>query len=129
MIHLKTGCQADIAWWKEFVGDWNGVSFLRPPPHLPTVEMTSDASGAWGCGAWHGNSWFLVQWDNQSCDLSIAYKELIPILLAAAAWGHSWQGHRIICHCDNQVVVAGLRTTRQGSYAPPQVLGVYRGSL
>ena len=110
IIRLNLGCRADMAWWKEFVSTWNGVSFLYPPQHLPHIEMTSDASGGWGCGAWCGNRWFQVQWDDRSCDLSIACKELIPILLACAAWGHEWQGHRVTCHCDNQVVVAGLRS-------------------
>ena len=89
---------------------WNGVSFLPPPLHLPTIEMTSDASGVWGCGAWHGNSWFQIPWDDRSSHLSIACKELIPIVLACAAWGHNCQGHQVICHCGNQVVVAGLRS-------------------
>ncbi len=45
----------------------------------------------------------------RSTPLSIACKELVPILLACVAWGHNWQGCRVICHCDNTVVVAGLR--------------------
>ena len=89
---------------------WNGISYLPPPGLLPTVEMTSDASGSWGCGAWHDNSWFQVQWDSRSRDLLIAVKELIPIVMACATWGAKWRGHRVVCHCDNQVVVACLRT-------------------
>ena len=86
------------------------MSFLPPPVHWPTVEMTSDASGSWGCEAWHQDLWFQVPWDSRSHLLPIASKELIPIILACAAWGHQWQGHRVVCHCDNQVVVACLRT-------------------
>ena len=74
------------------------------------MELTSDASGSWGCGAWHQNSWFQLQWDVRSSGLSIAEKELIPIVLAAATWGGAWQGRQVLCHCDNQVVVAGLRS-------------------
>jgi len=34
--------------------------------------------------------------------------ELMLIILAAAPWGRYWRGHRMTCHCDNQVVVAFL---------------------
>lgn len=100
-IRLNAGFKADVAWWQEFIVQWNGVSFLHPPSHLPTIHLYSDASGTWGCGAWHENSWFQVQWDWCSWPRSIAEKELIPIILACEAWGPRWQGHRVLCHCDN----------------------------
>lgn len=109
-IRLNTEFRADLAWWQEFVVTWNGTSFLTGPAHLPTVEMASDASGSWGCGAWCGNMWFQVQWDHRSQDLPIAVKELLPIVLACAIWGRGWQGHQVLCHCDNQAVVATLRS-------------------
>ena len=31
-IRLNRECRADVAWWEEFVGRWNGRSFLCPPP-------------------------------------------------------------------------------------------------
>lgn len=74
---------------------------------------TSDASGSWGCGAWHGHSWFQLQWDHQSSALLIMVKELLPIILACAIWGPSWQNHR---HGDNQVVVACLCSQTQESH-------------
>ncbi len=109
-IRLNVGFRSDLAWWGEFLPLWNGVSFLPPPELLSQVEMTSDASGAWGCGAWHGTSWFQLQWDLRALNLFIAAKELIPIVLACAAWGAEWENRRVICHCDNQVVVACLRS-------------------
>ena len=44
--------RSDLMWWRTFVEDWNGISFLLPPTHLPQLQMASDASGSWGCGAW-----------------------------------------------------------------------------
>ena len=108
-VRLNVSCRTDIAWWREFVTLWNGVSFLHPPHLLPSVMMTSDASGAWGCAAWHNLSWFQVQWDSRAEGFSIAAKEFIPIILACVAWGGAWRAHRVICRCDNQVVVAALR--------------------
>ncbi len=110
IIRLNRSCQADIAWWREFVGPWNGVSFLCPTQELPTVEVTSDASGSWGCGAWHLSEWCQVPWDSRADSLSIAAKELVPIILACAIWGQAWHGHRVHCRCDNQVVVAALQS-------------------
>ena len=109
-IRLNAGFRADLAWWQTFVAHWNGISFLNPPTRLPRVEFTSDASGSWGCGAWHGHEWFQVQWNPASVNLSIAEKEFIPIILGCAAWGRGWHNHQVLCHCDNQVVVACLRS-------------------
>ena len=110
IIRLSNACRADIAWWREFVDSWNGVSFLQPPQSLPTVEVTTDAPGTWGCGARHNTSWFQVHWDSRASSLSIAAKELVPIILACAAWGQSWHACQVRCRCDNQVVVAALRS-------------------
>ena len=63
-----------------------------------------------GCGAWHNTSWFQVPWDNRAGNLSIAAKELVPIILACAAWGRSWHACQVRCNYDNQVVVAALRS-------------------
>ena len=46
-----------------------GITFLPPPSYLPSVKVTTDASGSWGC------SWFQLRWDHRSLSLSI---ELIP---------------------------------------------------
>ena len=109
-IRLNTAFRSDLAWWQLFVSRWNGISFLPTPSHLPVVEMATDASGSWGCGAWHQTAWFQIRWDSRSCDLPIMVKELIPIVLACATWGHRWSDHQVRCHCDNQAVVACLRS-------------------
>ena len=109
-IRLNRGFRSDLAWWHQFVQQWNGVSFLSPPSHLPSLEMTSDASGSWGCGAWHNSSWFQLGWDERAHPLSIAEKELIPIILGCATWGNTWRACQVLCHCDNQAIVACLRS-------------------
>ena len=106
-VRLNVGFQSDLAWWTEFVTSWNGISFLTPLE--PVVEMASDASD-WGCRVWHGSQWLVVQWESNVRNLDISCRELIPIILAAATWGPHWRGHRMTCHCDNQVVVACLRS-------------------
>ena len=68
--------------------------------------MTSDASGSWGCGAWHEKDWFQLAWDKRTQELHIAAKELIPIIIGAVVWGKSWKGSRVVAYCDNSAVVA-----------------------
>ena len=99
------GFRADLAWWREFLVQWNGISILSPPSSLPKVHLFTDASGSWGCAVWHVDSWFQVQWDHRAQPLSIAEKELVP----------SWTGCQVVCHCDNQAVAADLclRSSRQ----------------
>ena len=81
-----------------------------PPSHLPAVHVASDASGSWGCGAWYASHWFQLQWNQASHHWSIMVKELLPVVLACSVCGPLWDNRRVVCHCDNQAVVACLRT-------------------
>lgn len=110
-LRLNTSFRADLAWWSLFLEQWNGISMMSAVGnHLPAYTLTSDASGHWGCGAFSGSSWFQVQWNAKSADYSIATKELIPIILAAIAWGKRWQGSTVQAWCDNAAVVAVINS-------------------
>ena len=88
-IRLNTGFQADLAWWQEFLLWWNGVSFLPSSSNLPTTVLSTDASGSWGSGGWWQDVWCQIQWPPQAQALSIAEKELIPIILWPVTLGAS----------------------------------------
>ena len=87
---------------------WNGVSFLElatlVPPHF---TITSNASGSWGCGAIWDHSWngraFLQE-------AIIATKELVPVVLAVAIWGHHWSKKLIRILSDNSTVVSAINS-------------------
>ena len=116
-LSLNRGARSDLAWWHEFLTDWNGVSLLVAlGEQEPTVTLTSDASGTWGCGAFWNAWWFQLAWSDTACtgEVNIATKELIPIVMAAAMWGKAWEGQVVCCRCDNDAVVAVLnkRTSR-----------------
>ena len=52
MIRLNAAFRADLEWWHKFVSSWNGVSMIwRESLLTPGVEIWTDASGSWGCGA------------------------------------------------------------------------------
>ena len=103
---------------------WNGVSFL--PEAEPSHFIYSDASGIWGCGAFHGNTWFQIQWRESWTQAHIAVKELVPIVVAIALWGHSLVGRHICCYCDNIAVVF---TLNKGSAKDPQLMGLLRALI
>ena len=112
MIRLNTAFRADMEWWHVFASSWNGVSLMRDTAfHPPSVEIWSDASGGWGCGAWWRCNWFQVQWKDWPAfsRASIAAKELLPVIVAVAVWGPQWVGSSVLCHCDNEGVVAVVK--------------------
>ena len=74
-----------LAWWVEFFGHWNGISFFLFPTlePLPDFSVCSDASGAIDYGAFKDSECFNGRWFPHQIRLSIAYKELFPVVLAA----------------------------------------------
>ncbi len=110
-IRINKSAQSDIRWWCEFAQKWNGTSMLCRFDRLnPTIWVTSDASGNWGCGAYGEEAWFQFQWPPSMLRCHITIKELIPVVLAAAMWGHLWEGKSVRFRCDNVAVVAILRS-------------------
>lgn len=111
-IRLNREFRADMEWWHEFASRWNGVSLLREVAlQHPSIELWSDASGAWGCGALWMDKWFQVEWREWPGfqDATISSKELLPLVIAAAIWGPEWRSSVVLCHCDNQAVVSVVR--------------------
>ena len=86
-LHLNREFRTDLEWWFQFATGWNGISILAPAKALaPNGLITSDASRNWGCGAFHNQSWFQLQWTHTTIHCHITSKEL-PIVIAAAIWG------------------------------------------
>ena len=53
----------------------------------------------------------LASLEPRLCHLSIAVKELIPVVLAAALFGHQWAGKVVQFVVDNKAVVDVLNAT------------------
>ncbi len=81
-MRLNLCARADLAWWNTFLQGWKGKSFFPG-----AMEVTSDASGSYGCGAIFGNTWFQVLCPPSWAAINITAKELVPIVIAAACWG------------------------------------------
>ena len=107
-IRPNQGARADLLWWKMFLQDWNGSSFFPVP--TPSIEVISDASGTYGCGGFalaHG--WFQLEWPEEWHAVHITVKELVPVVIAAAVWGHRWRRNHICFRSDSMAVVNLLR--------------------
>ena len=108
------GFWSDLRWWSFFLPIWNGSCLLSSISlGVPSVELTSDASGSWSCGACtsHGQ-WFQLQLLESWSDVHITIKELLPIILRVAVRGNRWQGLLVICKCGNAAVVAIINLGR-----------------
>ena len=81
-LRLNLSARADLKWWATFLRDRNGTSFFPAP--TPTIEVTSDTSGCFGCGGFsHPYGWFQLQWPESWGNNHITIKELAPIVIAA----------------------------------------------
>ena len=112
LVRLNKPARADIIWWHLFVERWNGISLLWDLGLVKNdLKVYSDASGSWGCAAFQHPHWFQLGWNPHLCQLSIAAKELIPVVLAAALFGHQWAGKVVQFVVDNKAVVDVLNAT------------------
>ena len=74
-VRLSEVVQSDSQWQSCFLVRWNGHSLT--PSEEPSVVISTDASGSWGCGALLSNSqWFQLQWPTSWEAVHIAAKEL-----------------------------------------------------
>ena len=112
-IRLNLPARADIMWWFIFVEQWNGVFLLWDIRlHNSDLMVYSDASGSWGCGAFYAeHHWFQLEWPPRLSSLSIAVKEMLPVIIAAACFGREWSGKVIEFVVDNEAAVEVLKAT------------------
>ena len=109
-IQLNWACHLDLTLWRELFQSWDGLSFLLMLAWapLPDFQVSSDATGSLGFGAIFNSQWFFGVWSASQQPLSIAYKELFPIVVAAHLWGSQWSSQRVEFLCDNKSVVTVL---------------------
>jgi len=127
-IRLNSEFKKDLKWWLDFFGQWNGISFFLFPglENPPNVCVGSDSSGTIGFGAFVESEWFNGQWSPDQFGLSIAYKELFPVVVAAHVWGDRWCRQRVLFRVDNESVVYILnaRTSKE-----PNIMHLMRNLL
>ena len=96
-IRLNTAFHSDLMWWRTFL---LGVERSSSPRMHP-------AHGAVGHGMVSPGS------SNNGTigrEISLSQRSYFPSSWHVTSWGKSWCERQVICHCDNQVVVACLRS-------------------
>ena len=123
-VRLSQQCRADLTWRLEFGLTWDGRSLW--PLGSPSITCWSDASGNWGCGAILSappQPWFQLQWPESWTSTNIAAKELVPVVVAAALWGHQWHGQVVLFKSVNTATVAAINS---GSARDPSIRHLLR---
>lgn len=110
-LRLNKCFQSDLQWWATFLPTWNAVSMMSSVCRdTPQAVITSDASN-WGCGAFNSRGqWFQLQWPPSWEQVHITFKELVPVVMAIALWGHQWRGGTVQCRSDNAAVVSIVKS-------------------
>ena len=93
--------------WLQFLDSYNNKSIFLFNVWLDTesLNLFTDASGAIGFGAMLGSKWIAGLWPESWSDVSIAAKELFPIMLSVEIWGNLLANHKLIIQTDNSAVV------------------------
>ena len=129
-VTLSKDCKEDLRVWHIFLKHWNGVSLFLDISCTKSADLTlfTDASGSQGFGAYYHVQWFQGHWPSDievhipDHELSMAYKELVPIVAAAEIWGSQWPRKRIQFMCDNQATCAILNKGRSRSHVIMQLM-------
>ena len=96
--------------WLKFLSQWNCISFFLDDNHSIAADMHlyTDATDK-AFGGYYDNKWFQGSFpDNLISDgdkLSMAFRELYPIVMAIVLWGHTWTSRRILFYCNKMSAV------------------------
>ena len=106
-IRLSSDAKDDILWWLSCADAWNSKSvFLNDFwSSSGDLQMYTDASGT-GIGGVLGTYWYLDYLSPAEQTKSIAWRELLAVVVACRTWGSLLTGLRIQLFCDNESVVS-----------------------
>ena len=98
------------------------MSFMDCSPQTPHADyqITTDASGSWGCGAVFETQ---LAWSTEWIRMDIMAKELVPIVLSCAVWGPLILQKKLEFRCDNHSLVDAIN---KGSSKEPVVMHLLR---
>ena len=105
-IRLNNEARADLACWRQFLHNFNGVKLLKKPTWKSsnTFKLFSDASFK-ACAAIFGHHWLQVKFPESWKEVHIAAKELLPVMLAFKLWAVQLKGYNVLFLVDNISIV------------------------
>lgn len=124
-VHLKS-CRPDLVMWSRFLQGWNGVSFFINDDitNAADINLFTDATLT-SFGGIYVNHWFQGDFPSELSkeQISMAFYELYPIVMACVLWGHNWSRKRILFNCDN---LATVEIVRKGRSKIPSIMKLMR---
>lgn len=74
-------------------------------------QVYSDALGLCGCRVYQDPYWLQLKWTPCLLQLPIAIKQLTPVILVGATFGHQWSSKVVQFAVDNAAVVEVIKST------------------
>ena len=104
-FYLTTEFFRDLAWFCNFLGNFNGISFIDKTviPHNHTLHVDASLTGLGGiwCDRVYATPIIpFIHWD-----LKIVHLEMLNLLVAIRKWKHCWSHSKVKVHCNNMAIV------------------------
>ena len=106
-VYLDTEFRRDLNWFTKFLPTFNGVAFFKHTRIQTHVELDASLQGL---GAMCGQEIYAIALPLGYKYYGIVQLEMLNILVAIRTWGLLWRGQKVVTHCDNQGVVAVLKS-------------------
>lgn len=126
-IRLSAGIRLDLAWWQQFLPQFNGCTELIPSRPLSLDDCSTDASSSYGYGAFLMGGYFSLTFaqaqalfpDAPLPSEPIHVHELFAVLLLCRLFSTALHGLHVRLHIDNSIVVAVInKGTAKGATGP-----------
>ena len=107
-VSLDKHCREDLLMWCRFLQQWNGVSLFYDKICTISSDMELFTNSSLiGFGGSINTQWIYLAWPESipsvdDFDLSMAFREICPIVVGGIIWGKQWTGKRIVFVCGNQ---------------------------
>ena len=100
-VTMNADAREDVAWWAEFLPEWNGVEVFQELP-VSSVDMGlfTDASDV-GFGCVFGDRWCCGTWQEPWGECPIFVREFFAIWVAVRVWGDEWVNQQVVVHTDS----------------------------
>ena len=122
-VELSAEARADLVWWHEYLGSWNGVAIIQNwLVSSPDIEFYTDASDL-GFGCVFGSEWAYGSWETGWAGTSINNREAFAIWVAINAWEKRLRNSQVVIHTDSYV---NTQTWKKGSCRDPGVMRMIR---
>ena len=129
-IKITSEVRADLNIWQQILKQWNGVSYITPEITASNSELiVTDAAGSGYAGYYfRTGQWFQSSWPGHlqlpvDSELSIAFQELYPIVVACLLFGDQWTHKNVLFLCDNS---AAVHVINKGRSKSPKVMQLVR---